>query len=81
MIVYNMKCAGGHTYEQWFASSAEYEEKMTTHALACPECGDTHVEKGLSAPRVNGGAAAPAPAVGPCGMPCGSSGGMCGMSG
>ena len=58
MIVYNMKCGEGHAFEEWFASSAEYEAKAAEHALACPECGDTHVEKGLSAPRVNGGAGA-----------------------
>lgn len=81
MIVYNMKCGGGHAFEAWFASSAEYEAKAAEHALSCPECGDTHVARGLSAPHVNGGAKAPAPAVGPCGMPCGSTGGMCGMGG
>ena len=81
MIVYNMKCGEGHVFEAWFASSAEYESKSAEHALDCPECGDTHVVRGLSAPHVNGGAKAPAPAVGPCGMPCGSTGGMCGMGG
>ena len=79
MIVYNMKCGEGHAFEAWFASSAEYEAKAAEHALACPECGDTHVEKGLSAPRINGGAQAPAPTAGPCGLPA-CAGGMCQMS-
>jgi len=78
VIVYNMKCGEGHVFEAWFASSAEYEAKAADHALSCPECGDADVTRGLSAPRVNGGAKAP---VGPCGMPCGSTGGMCGMGG
>ena len=81
MIVYNMKCGAGHAFEAWFASSAEYEAKAAEHALSCPECGGSDVVKGLSAPRVNGGASAPAPAIGPCGMPCGSTGGLCQMGG
>lgn len=65
MIVFNLKCSGGHDFEEWFASSADYEAKAASHGLICPECGDTEIAKGLSAPRVNGGAAAP---VGPCGQ-------------
>jgi hypothetical protein len=76
MIVFNLKCAGGHGFEEWFASSDDYEAKLAAHAIACPECGGTEVIKGISAPRVNGGAAAAAE-VGPCGMPCGP--GMCQM--
>ena len=81
MIVYNMKCGEGHVFEAWFTSSDEYEAKAAEHALSCPECGGTDVVKGLPAPHVNGGASAPAPAIGPCGMPCGSAGGVCQMGG
>jgi hypothetical protein len=77
MIVFNLKCADGHTFEEWFTSSEEYEAKASSHALTCPECGDKHVEKGLSAARINAGTQ-PATA-GPCGMLCGS-GGVCGMA-
>ena len=76
MIVFNLKCAEGHGFEEWFASSADYEAKAAGHALACPECGSTDVEKGLSAPRINGGAQSPAPAAGPCGLPA-CAGGVC----
>jgi hypothetical protein len=72
MIVFNLKCSEGHAFEEWFASSAEYEAKTAADELACPECGDTHVAKGLSAPRINGGAQAPS--VGPC------AGGVCQMA-
>jgi hypothetical protein len=27
MIVFNLKCAEGHAFEEWFASSAEYEAR------------------------------------------------------
>jgi hypothetical protein len=77
MIVFNLRCRDGHTFEEWFASSREFQSKADAQALRCPECGDAHIEKGISAPRVNGGAAA-APAVGPCGLPqCGA--GVCQM--
>jgi hypothetical protein len=78
MIVFNLKCREGHTFEEWFASSGAYEGKVAAHELRCPECGDDHIEKGISAPRVNGSAAAPA--VGPCGLAaCGN--GVCQMRG
>ena len=79
VIVFNLKCAEGHGFEEWFASSREYEAKASAHELVCPECGSRYVEKGLSAPRINGGAQALAPAAGPCGLPaCG--GGVCQMA-
>ncbi|MCU0839765.1 MAG: DUF1178 family protein [Rhodospirillales bacterium] len=65
MIVFNLRCGQGHSFEEWFASSADYDEKAAASALSCPECGDGRVEKGLTAPRINGGAAQP---VGPCGQ-------------
>ena len=79
MIVFNLKCREGHTFEEWFASSAEYEAKASTRELECPHCGDTQVAKGLSAPRINGGAKTPGPAVGPCGLPA-CAGGVCQMT-
>jgi hypothetical protein len=51
VIVFNLKCGEGHAFEEWFASSGEYEAKAAARALVCPECGSTHIEKGLSAPR------------------------------
>lgn len=79
MIVFDLRCEHGHTFEEWFRSSAEYEERATAHDLTCPSCGDTHIEKALMAPRVNGGSAAAVPAT-PCGMPaCGA--GSCAMMG
>jgi hypothetical protein len=75
MIVFDLHCDHGHVFEEWFASRAEYERRHAAHEIACPECGGTGVTRALSAPRINGGAAAPAP-LGPCGLPaCGT--GVC----
>jgi len=79
VIVFNLRCSDGHTFEEWFGSGSECEAKIDDGSLICPECGDTHVAKALSAPRINGGAQTPAPST-PCGMPaCGT--GMCQMMG
>ena len=79
MIVFNLKCSEGHGFEEWFASSADYQAKAAARALVCPECGSRHIEKGFSAPRVNGGAQASAPPDGPCGLPACDSG-VCQMA-
>lgn len=68
MIVYSLRCSKGHAFDEWFASSGEYDEKSASGALACPECGDSNIAKAIMAPRVSSGAGdvAPAPACGSC---------------
>lgn len=49
MIHYNLHCtACGHEFDDWFLSSADWEERKT--AFACPSCGAAKVEKALMAP-------------------------------
>jgi hypothetical protein len=71
MIVFDLRCEDGHTFEGWFASSSAYDEQTAAGTMTCPECGTSHISKAISAPRVNGGASEPA---GPCGMPCSMNG-------
>jgi len=74
MIVYSLRCAKGHVFDEWFASSADFDAKAKSHALKCPRCGDSEIRKAIMAPRVgNSAAAAPAPAA-PCAT-CGQEGG------
>lgn len=76
MILYTLRCAKEHHFEQWFDNSADYDAKKEAGGLVCPECGDTHVTKAIMAPNVKGSgqdkspAPAPAPACTPggCGM-------------
>jgi hypothetical protein len=70
MIVFSLKCANGHVFDEWFRSSAEYEARRADLDLACPTCGDHAVEKAIMAPRVNSGAS-PEPA---CAGGCASAG-------
>jgi hypothetical protein len=62
MIVFNLHCRGGHAFEGWFASAREFASQRKRGLLSCPACGDTGIEKGLSAPRLNMGAQEPAKA-------------------
>ena len=67
MIVFDLKCGGGHVFEAWFASGADWEKQRDAGQVACPICGDPKVEKAAMAPAVpakgNRQVDAPAPAV------------------
>lgn len=52
MIRYDLKCANGHAFEAWFASSAAFDEQAERGLVNCALCGSTQVEKALMAPRV-----------------------------
>ncbi|HXV73392.1 MAG TPA: DUF1178 family protein [Sphingomonadales bacterium] len=52
MIVFDLKCANGHVFEAWFASSEEFAAQSHNTEIECPHCGSSRVEKTLSAPNV-----------------------------
>ena|SRR5258706_9469768 len=59
MIVFDLLCTGGHRFEGWFSSAAEYASQKERHLLSCPTCGSDHVERVPSATRANLGAEPP----------------------
>lgn len=64
MILFKLRCAAAHEFEGWFRDGAAYERQASRGLIACPECGDTAVEKAPMAPRLaraSGGAANAAP--------------------
>ena len=61
MKVLNLQCSHGHSFEGWFASEDDFQGQLGRGLVECPLCGDTAVTKMLSAPRLNLGAAEPAP--------------------
>lgn len=75
MMVFDLHCTRGHTFEEWFLSAADCDEKMAAHDVICPDCGDHDVVKALSAPRLNTGSVSGQAAETPCAMPA------CGMGG
>ena len=53
MKVLDLQCQAGHRFEAWFGSEADFQSQMAQAMVACPMCGDVHVTKLLSAPRLN----------------------------
>ena len=52
MIVFDLRCDGGHVFEAWFASSSAYEEQRARSLVSCPLCGDSAIEKAVMAPNL-----------------------------
>lgn len=59
MKVLDLQCQQGHVFEGWFGSEADFQDQKQRALVQCPLCADTHIQKRLSAPRLNLGAAAP----------------------
>lgn len=53
MKVLDLGCAQSHVFEGWFASEDDFQAQLARGLLECPLCGDRHIEKRLSAPRLN----------------------------
>src|SRR5579883_397923 len=49
MILFTLRCAGGHEFEGWFRDGHTFEAQQKAGEIACPECGDTAVEKAVMA--------------------------------
>jgi hypothetical protein len=66
MIIFDLRCAHGHPFEGWFASSEEFARQQDAQLVRCPLCDDARIERLPSARvRVKKGevAAATAPAA------------------
>ena len=55
MIVFDLQCLNGHTFEGWFDNSAAYEEQRARNLINCPICGETDVQKVLSPVAIGSG--------------------------
>ena len=67
MKVLNLQCRHAHGFEGWFASEEDFQGQLARGLVECPLCGDAHITKMPSAPRLNLGATEPAPAAAPAG--------------
>jgi hypothetical protein len=45
MIVFDLTCSNGHSFEGWFDDIQAYENQNADHLIACPVCNDTSIEK------------------------------------
>ena len=48
MIVFDLICTSGHSFEGWFDSSEAFEEQYEKGLLACPYCESSEIKKILS---------------------------------
>jgi len=53
MKVLDLRCQQQHSFEGWFASEDDFQSQNTRSLVECPFCGDHHITKLLSAPRLN----------------------------
>jgi hypothetical protein len=67
MIRFTLRCAAEHEFEGWFRSGEAFEAQQKAGDVACPDCGDTRVEKALMAPNI-GRSHKNAPALSPAQM-------------
>lgn len=61
MILFKLRCAAEHEFEAWFRDGAAYERQAARGEIACPECGDSAIEKAPMAPRLARAGSAPPP--------------------
>lgn len=62
MIVFDLRCVGGHVFEAWFGAGSDYKDQRERGLLECPVCGDKDVGKAAMAaavPAKGGGDALP----------------------
>ncbi len=56
MIVFTLSCSQEHKFDGWFRSAEDFDRQLDSGLVECPICGDKHITKQLSAPRINTGA-------------------------
>ena len=49
MIVFELICRHRHRFEGWFASTEDFDGQKGRGLLSCPVCGDSRIEKLLTA--------------------------------
>ncbi|UTW59490.1 DUF1178 family protein [Kordiimonas sp. SCSIO 12603] len=52
MIVFDLKCGEGHTFEAWFKSSSAYQEQREMGLVTCPFCDSAEITKAPMAPNI-----------------------------
>jgi hypothetical protein len=52
MILFKLRCAAGHEFEGWFRDNAAFDRQRARNLVACPDCGDTQIDKAVMAPRL-----------------------------
>ena len=48
MIVFELACVCGYTFEGWFQDRSDFKNQQTASFLVCPQCGGREIRKILS---------------------------------
>jgi len=48
MIIFDLACVCGYTFEGWFQDRSDFENQQTASFLVCPQCSSTDIRKILS---------------------------------
>jgi hypothetical protein len=48
MIVFDLECSRGHTFEGWFDGLESFEEQNAKKLVSCPFCNDSNIRRVLS---------------------------------
>ena len=48
MIVFDLACICGYTFEGWFRDRSDFENQQSASFLVCPQCGSNKIRKILS---------------------------------
>ena len=52
MIVFDLSCSNGHSFEAWFNSNDDFIKQNNKGLLVCPYCECNKISKKLSAPKI-----------------------------
>ena len=44
MIIFDLRCGKGHTFEGWFRDRTAFEQQKRENLIACPVCGSSDAE-------------------------------------
>ena len=55
MIVFELACVCGSSFEGWFRDSKDFENQLQSSQLLCPQCGSREIRKILSPIRFQSG--------------------------
>lgn len=58
MIVYDLQCQNGHTFEGWFEDAKAFKKQQKAYLIACPVCNATQVARIPSTFAIKGSPAA-----------------------
>ncbi len=49
MIIYDLQCDNEHKFEGWFRNAADFDNQLSRHWIACPQCESHNVRRVPSA--------------------------------